>query len=155
MNHKTWLPQIAGLALVVALLGSCGTPTPVPPTATSALEGREWVLISLNGESPIEGTEITLNLQKEYLGGSMGCNGYGGGPDSGRYATTDDGTLTVFRPLAVTVQLCSSPEGIMEQEATYIEALQSGVAYRVVDDRFEIDDAAGETVLAFTAEATR
>ena len=53
----------------------------------------------------------------------MTCNGYGGGFDSGRYKARDDGILTL--PLAVTLQLCSSPKGIMEQEEAYIEALQS------------------------------
>jgi heat shock protein HslJ len=113
------------------------------------LVGTQWVLVSLNGESPIEGTEITLNFEKEFLGGFMGCNGYGGGPDSGKYIATDDGTLTIPHQIAVTVQLCSTPEGIMEQEAAYIEALRSTTSYRMVDDRLEIDNAAGETILVF------
>jgi hypothetical protein len=71
------------------------------------------------------------------------------GPDSGKYVAADDGTLTVAWPLAVTVQLCSSPEGIMEQEAAYIEALQSAAIYRVADHRLEIDDTAGEMILVF------
>jgi heat shock protein HslJ len=114
------------------------------------LVDTQWVLVSLNGESPIEGTEITLNFEKEFLGGGMGCNGYGGGPDSGKYIATDDGTLTIPDILAVTVQLCSTPEGIMEQEAAYIEALRSATSYRVLDDRLEIDNAAGERILVFT-----
>jgi heat shock protein HslJ len=113
------------------------------------LVGTQWVLVSLNGESLLEGTEITLNFEKEFLGGFMGCNGYGGGPDSGKYIATDDGTLTIPHQIAVTVQLCSTPEGIMEQEAAYIEALRSAASYRVVDDRLEIDNAAGETILVF------
>jgi heat shock protein HslJ len=113
------------------------------------LVGAQWVLVSLNGESLIEGTEITLNFEKEFLGGFMGCNRYGGGPDSGKYIVTDDGTLTIPHQIAVTVQLCSTPEGIMEQEAAYIEALRSAASYRVVDDRLEIDNAAGETILVF------
>jgi len=112
------------------------------------LVGTQWVLVSLDGESLTEGAEITLNFEKELLGGFMGCNGYGGGPDSGKYIATDDGTLTI-QQMAVTVQLCSTPEGIMEQEAAYIEALRSATSYRVVDDRLEIDNAAGETILVF------
>jgi heat shock protein HslJ len=37
----------------------------------------------------------------------------------------------------------------MEQEATYIEALQDAAAYRIVDDRLEIADASRETTLVF------
>jgi len=78
----------------------------------------------------------------------MSCNGYGGGRDSGKYTATGDGTLAIPM-IAVTLQLCSEPEGIMEQEAAYIEALRSAAAYRVMDDRLEIDNAAGETPLVF------
>ena len=152
MNHKKLSSQIAGLTLLLMLLVACGkpqpTPTPIPPTATSALVG-EWVLTSLNGESLIKGTEINLHFKETFLGWSMSCNGYGGGPDSGRYIATDDGTLTIPHQIAVTVQLCSTPKGIMEQEAAYIAALRSAATYRVVDDRLEIDNAAGETILVF------
>ena len=121
----------------------------ISPVEAADLVGTEWVLISLNGNSLIEDTSITLYFEEAFLGGSMTCNGYGGGPDSGKYVATDDGTLTVSRPLAVTVQLCSSPKGIMEQEEAYIEALLSAATYRVIVDRFEIDDADGETILVF------
>jgi heat shock protein HslJ len=124
----------------------------ISPVEAADLVGTEWVLISLNGESLIEETSITLYFEEAFLGGSMTCNGYGGGPDSGRYVATDDGTLTVVQPLAVTVQLCSSPEGIMKQEEAYVEALQSAVTYRVIGDRLEIDSAAGDTSLGFVRE---
>jgi heat shock protein HslJ len=153
MNDKRLLPQITGLTFLLMLSVACGTPQPtptsVPAIATSTLEGTEWMLISLNGEGLIEGTEIALNFEEEFLGGFMGCNRYGGGPDSGKYIATDDGTLTIPHQIAVTVQLCSTPEGVMEQETAYIEALRSAASYRVVDDRREIYNAAGETTLAF------
>jgi heat shock protein HslJ len=117
--------------------------TPLDPVRT------EWTLTSLGGRSLIEGTHISLSFEEGYLGGSMTCNGYGGGPDGGRYTASDDGSLTLPRPLAATVQLCSSPDGIMEQEEAYIEALQSAAAYRVSGDRLEIDDAATATTLVF------
>jgi heat shock protein HslJ len=121
----------------------------ISPVEAADLAGTEWVLISLNGNSLIEETSITLYFEETFLGGSMTCNGYGGGPDSGRYLATDDGTLTVAQPLAVTVQFCSSPTGIMEQEETYIQALQRAAAHRVIGDRLEIDSAAGDTSLVF------
>ena len=52
-------------------------------------------------------------------------------------------------PLAITEMACASPEGVMEQEAAYMEALQSAAAYRVVENRLELEDAAGETTLVF------
>jgi heat shock protein HslJ len=173
MSSRKLLQQVFGLTLVVLLLAGCGrapagptitsTPTPptatpmsIPPTATSTLEGTEWVLISLNGESLIEGTNITLNFaactelsrSEGILSGFAGCNAYGGGPDSGKYMVTDEGTLTIPQ-IAVTAMLCSGPEGVMEQEDAYIETLHNAAAYRVMDDRLEIDNAAGETTLVF------
>ena len=78
----------------------------------------------------------------------MTCNQYGGGPDTGKYSATDKGRLEILM-LAVTVQLCSEPEGLMEQEARYIAALQGAAAYRMTQDRLEIADADGETTLVF------
>jgi heat shock protein HslJ len=44
---------------------------------------------------------------------------------------------------------CLDPEGIMEQEDAYLAALQSAAAYRLVDERLQIENAAGEAVLVF------
>jgi heat shock protein HslJ len=125
------------------------------PGTTADLVGSEWVLVSLHGESLIEGTEINLVFEEAYLGGAMTCNGYGGGRDSGKYTAIGDGSLTIPHEIAVTLQLCSEPEGIMEQEAAYIEALRNAAAYRVIDDRLEIASAAGETILVFAREEFR
>jgi heat shock protein HslJ len=115
------------------------------------LDGTEWVLTTLNGSSLVAGSNITLGFAGEVLNGFAGCNAYGGGRDSGKYIATDEGTLTIPQ-IAVTLQLCQSPEGVMEQETAYLEALRNAAAYRVIDDRLEIDNAAGETTLVFTRE---
>jgi heat shock protein HslJ len=146
MNLKRMYLSKAGLTLILVLLAACRTPL---PRSTPIHVGTEWVLILLNGESLIEDTGITLNFAEEFLSGSMSCNGYGGGPDSGKYIATDDVTLTIPLHIAVTAQLCSTPEGVMEQEAAYIEALRSAASYRVVDDRLEISNAADMTTLVF------
>ncbi|MFO7917962.1 MAG: META domain-containing protein, partial [Anaerolineae bacterium] len=88
------------LFLSTSILSGCG------PGETTDLIDTEWTLISLNGEELIEDTEITLYFKEDYVGGSMTCNNYGGGPDSGQYEATDDGTLKVPQ-LARTLQLCS------------------------------------------------
>jgi heat shock protein HslJ len=152
---------VLSVALLLAVsLAACGpTATPTTPGLTEGpddgtrLAGTEWVLTSLNGESLIEGTEIDLYFEEAFLGGSMTCNGYGGGPDSGKYIATDDGALTLGEYFAVTVQLCSEPKGIMEQEAAYIEALLSAETYHVVDDRLEMGNAAGQIILVFARKA--
>jgi heat shock protein HslJ len=161
-GRKGHVPSVVLLVafLLAPLLAACGPGSPVPTVGLTAsvrngtlLAGTEWVLISLNGASLIEGTEINLYFEEAFLGGSMTCNGYGGGSDSGRYAATDDGSLTLPAPIAVTVQHCATPEGVMEQEAAYLEALQTAATYRVVGDRLEISNASGETTLVFAREA--
>jgi heat shock protein HslJ len=136
--------------LLAALLVACApaTPSPVP---TSALEGTDWALLSLNGQALLEGTHISIRFKAGELSGFAGCNAYGGGSDSGGYVATDDGTLTVSQT-AITLMACLSPEGVMEQEQAYIEALRSAARYRLADDRLEIRDAAGETILVFARQ---
>jgi len=41
----------------------------------------------------------------------------------------------------------------MQQEETFKEALGSAVAYHIVDDRLEIENASGETILVFAKKA--
>lgn len=98
--------------------------------ALADLDGTEWVLTSLNDNKPIPGTRITLTFSEGITTGFAGCNWYG---------------------TMITEQLCGEPEGIMEQEEEYIEALREAVTYRTIDNRLEIDNAEGKTILTFTA----
>jgi heat shock protein HslJ len=141
------------LALVTVLAACGGFVETIAPadeglSTSSTLGDTEWVLTSLNGKGLIEGTNITLGFDEEGLSGFAGCNAYGGGPDGREAIATQDGTLTI-PGLAITAQLCLSPEGIMEQEQAYVEALSSAATYRMTDDRLEIGDVAGETTLVF------
>lgn len=134
--------QSLAMILLLALLLGCS------PVGTD-LADTAWELISLNDKDLIEGTVITLSFTGEYLGGEMGCNGYGGSPDGGRYRTKGDGTFALDLPLAVTLQLCNEPGGIMEQENAYIETLKNAAHFQVVDNRLEIENELGERILIF------
>jgi heat shock protein HslJ len=138
---------ILGLVVAIVLVTGCGESVKAP----SSLAGTKWALISLNGRDLIEGTEVLLYFEKEFLGGTMTCNGYGGTPDTGSYLAADDGVFALPHLLAVTVQLCSTPEGVMEQESAYIDALLSAVAHEMSGDRLEISNAAGETMLVYVS----
>jgi heat shock protein HslJ len=91
-----------------------------------------------------------LEFTETYLGGQMGCNGYGGSPDTGKYISKGDGAFQIGDPFAVTVQLCAEPEGIMEQEAEYIETLMKVAHYRIVENRLEMENETGDSNLIFT-----
>ncbi len=118
---------------------------------SDSLVGTEWVLVSLNGERLVKGTEITLSFGEEYLGGSTTCGEYGGDPEGGGYSATRDGMLTVHRPLATSAETCSEPEDVMIQEAAYVEALQQAAAYQIAFDSLQMADASGEVTLVFTS----
>jgi heat shock protein HslJ len=156
MLRSRRIKLVLAVIALASLIGGCRAGREPQASARGGLDlaATEWELISLNGESLIEGASITLFFEEEYLGGSMTCNGYGGGPDSGKYTATKGGTLTISQ-LAVTVQLCSEPEGIMEQEETYIEALLSASTYRVIEGRLEIADVTGATMLVFSGKTGR
>lgn len=121
-----------------------------PPGTGTLLPGTKYVLTSLRGQPLLPGTRITLEFEKQSISGFTGCNGYGGGPDSGQYAATDDGVLQL-REFAVTAVGC--PGDIMAQEKAYLEALTSAAAYRLSDRRLELQNAAGETILVYTQRA--
>jgi heat shock protein HslJ/Tol biopolymer transport system component len=128
-----------------------GERTPAATGASSPLDGTEWLLTSLNGAAPLEGTHVTLTFDTDQLGGFAGCNAYGGGPDSGAYSATPDGELAVGM-LAVTAMDCPSPEGVLDQETAYVDALQSATTYQITGDRLELADASGQTVLVYTRQ---
>jgi heat shock protein HslJ len=122
--------------------------TPVSTPAAAPLDGTGWTLALLNGREPIAETLITLSFENGILLGSAGCNTYGGGPDSGAYQATLNGSLTITQT-AITVVDCPEPPGVLEQEQDYMDALQAAAAYRMTESRLEILDASGITVLVF------
>ncbi len=144
---------LSALLLVACDLESSSSQI-TPPQQSAAprtIVGTTWSLVSLRGNPLLYGTSITLNLMPGFLSGQMSCNQYGGGPDSGKYVMTDQSVLKITQ-LAVTLQLCSEPEGVMQQEQRYIETLQKAMTYRVIEDRLEIQDESGETTLVFVRQ---
>jgi heat shock protein HslJ len=115
---------------------------------TNELVGTNWELVSLNGEELIEGTAITLEIAETYLGGQMVCNGYGGSPDRGSYQVGKQDAFEV-NFLAVTVQLCAEPEGLMEQESEYIDLLLSARSFELIENRLVLENEASGSFLEF------
>lgn len=160
MSHsKRMIGWLGVLALAILLL-ACGGPTeavsPIPTATVDSggamdvtdngatdLDGTAWILSSLYGSDLLAGTNITLEFAEGRASGFAGCNAYGG-----PYTATAAGALET-PVLELTAQLCEGPPGVMQQEKAYTEAWQDGIAYRIVGDRLEIDDATGETALVF------
>lgn len=140
------------LAALAALLAACGRPTALvsptevataAPTPQQELESTEWVLTSLQGASPLAGTQILLGFSDGLASGFAGCNRYGG-----TYTAADGGALAIGE-IAITAEGCLEPEGVLEQEDAYIAALTRAAAYAMGEDRLEILDAEGQVMLTF------
>jgi heat shock protein HslJ len=90
------------------------------------------------------GTEITATFSEEdEVSGSAGCNTH-----TATYST-DGGAIEITTP-AATRTLCPEPEGVMEQEAAYLEALGSAASYRVDGGALELLNADGTRLVHFT-----
>ena len=68
MRNYEWMT--IGLVALVTVLAACGT-----PDEAVDLEGTEWVLSSLNGESPLHGPQMTLLGTQITLGFEDGVAG--------------------------------------------------------------------------------
>ena len=94
--------------------------------------------------SPSAGTEITAIFSEDgALGGSAGCNTYRA------TFTTDGGAIEITAP-AATRKLCPEPEGVMEQETAYLEALASATRFRVDGKTLQLTRTDGTLVVDFT-----
>ncbi len=148
-NRNYILTTASLLVIVVAsiIAAGCmgGTSTPGAP---AALAGTSWTLDSYLDENGtlvpvLPGTEVTAAFGPDgKVTGSAGCNHYGGDYQL-------NGTSLSVSSLVQTLKLCTEPEGIMEQEARFIDLLGSAAECRIENDRLVITDAAGATTLIF------
>ena len=77
---------------------------------------------------PIPDIDLTLNFEEDGNFSSFaGCNTF-----SGRYVT--DGIQIIFRDFLGTKLACEQPEGVMEQEALYLQWLERAEEYRLNED---------------------
>jgi len=131
------------------------SPTEETPTAKtqtedspSELVGSEWELLSIYGEPLIEDSYISLKIEQDLLTGYSGCNSYGSRSENGASIIGEEGELA-FTEMEMTSQLCSSPEGVMDQENLYIQALSGAVAYNLENDRLEFQNASEKIALVY------
>lgn len=111
-------------------------------TRSSNVVGTSWKVTGYNNGkqavvSVIIGTEITARFGEDgRVTGTAGCNEY-----SASYGL--DGESIEIGPAAATRRFCGEPEGTMEQESRYLEALQSAATFRIAGDKLELRTAEG------------
>jgi heat shock protein HslJ len=167
--HRT-LAAIILAALIVGGLAACQPkPTAVPaptealfaetlatstpqPTATAmatvaptraisgpvSIEGAAWSLVSYGNPAlptkVLSGTNITAGFVAGTLVGNAGCNDY-----NSTYNVFTD-TIKIALPVGAGKQ-CAAPEGIMAQEAQYLQFLEAVTKWTATADLMELKSA--------------
>lgn len=118
------------------------------------LEGTDWILDAYDDGGGaivnlIEGTEITAEFAQDgNLTGSAGCN---------TYNTTyqAEGRNITMGPIAITQKMCSEPAGVMDQEAKYLQALETAATFRNFGIALNLLDANGQIAIRYVASDLR
>ena len=121
----------------LTLTGEDGTQLAVYKAQSQELAGTSWEVTAYNnGQQAVVGVLVEATLTASFgedgtLSGNSGCNNY-----TGSYEV-DGGQITIG-PLASTMMMCSDPEGVMDQEAQYLAALQSAASYQIERNVLEL-----------------
>jgi heat shock protein HslJ len=124
----------------LSLEDSSGEPRLVFEAQSQVLSDTSWTVLTYNNGkqavvSVINGSEITAAFDGEgQLTGNAGCNEY-----SASYRTSED-TISIGPPSS-TRMFCQTPEGVMDQEALYLAALQTAATYSLEGDSLEFRSA--------------
>jgi heat shock protein HslJ len=114
------------------------------------LAGSLWQLSSFVEEggavaSLLAGTEITATFDEQgTLAGSAGCNSYSTGYE------VSGSQVSIAGPVVSTMMMCADPEGIMEQEAKYLAALELVASYAIETRQLTLFDGEGQAILTYT-----
>lgn len=124
------------------LLGADGAVLARFAPQPEGLAGTAWHVTGYNNGrqavvSVLMGTELTMEFSADgRVAGSAGCNRYTG-------SFKQDGKSLSFGPAAATRRMCVEPEGVMEQEQQFLEALETVATARQEADRLEMRTADG------------
>jgi heat shock protein HslJ len=116
----------------------------------TALTGTRWQLTYYNNgrggfTSALLDTELTAEFNEDgQMSGSAGCNSY-----SGSYQI--DGNNISIGPLASTMMMCETPEGVMDQETEYLAALERAATYEIIGNQLEMKDVDGSRIASYIA----
>ncbi|MCL4857844.1 MAG: META domain-containing protein [Caldilineaceae bacterium] len=125
------------------------TETPAPPPAPDMLTGTRWGVTQYNNFAGgivtlIPDTNISIDFGPDgQLNGNSGCNTF-----LGSYQV--DGNNVIISAPGASSLLCPEPEGAMEQETAFLNALQSSATYRITGDTLELVTAAGQIAVLAT-----
>jgi heat shock protein HslJ len=119
-----------------------------PAAPQNPLNGTAWQVTGYNNGrdaivSPLGGTTLTARFSGNQLSGQGGCNDFAGG-----YSVS--GSNIAIGALAGGMMICTEPDGVMEQEAAYLAALQSAATFQFDGNRLTLRRWDGATAVTFT-----
>jgi heat shock protein HslJ len=110
----------AFLIMLVCVLGltACSSPDS-EGNSPAVFEEQGWVLQYYRKSTAVEGVNANIYFSDGKVSGSTGCNSF-----SGEYTFNgeESGDLHITN-LAVTEMACLEPQGLMDQEAFFLETL--------------------------------
>lgn len=105
---------------------------------SNELLGTKWDLISYGDQTPVAGSELTINFENDGLGGTAGCNSYFG-------SYTVDGTNLSISEVGSTMMACME-DGLMEQESQFLMMLQAAASFTLTADQLTIHTSEGDLI---------
>lgn len=145
MKKSLWIAAaLCGLALAACSLAS-PIPSPSQLAASDPLAGTSWILTQLNGQPALADVSITLEFSDGRLGGSDGCNLYGGA------YKVEGSQLKVDANMAGTLMACA--DEIMQQASAYTAALQQSPAFQVEGEQLSLLDEKGKVLAVLTKQS--
>jgi len=143
MKQRFWVWATV-LLVAVGALAACASSG--GPAGEARLEGTVWQLASYaDGQgqtvTALADSKVTAEFQDGQVGGSAGCNQYGG-------EYKHSGKRLTVGMLAMTEMYCQS-EALMDQEQAYLAALGSAASFQIAAGRLEVSNGEGEVVLTF------
>jgi heat shock protein HslJ len=118
-------------------------PTVGEQLVDAALANREWILATLDGEPLIHGTNIILAFDGSFFSGFAGCNAYGG-----QVEISEDGYIK-FGEIASQTEGCIEPEGVLDQENTYLDLLLRMEKYHTDDSELTLSNSENGQILVY------
>lgn len=122
-------------------------PTVAPTPMPDPLEGTRWDVVNYNNGRGALGTliidsYITLDFGADgQVSGNAGCNNY-----FASYQVTGN-NITIGQPGSTSL-FCAEPEGVMEQEAGFLDTLQTAATFRLDGDTLEMRSADQIAIIA-------
>lgn len=108
------------------------------PLASDPLDGSAWELSALHGKRPVEGVIVSLEFKDGQVGGSGGCNSYGG-------AYEVNGERIRVQELVSTLMACADPS-VTDQESAYLQSLGEAQRFELADGQLQIYRSDGEAL---------